>query len=86
MIGENNEKIEKEEIEPKVIDLVEKTGERKNLKGYSGQYGDAVLRERKAYVLARIVKNEQEEDEAANIVIDGACIRTPEEDIKWEEE
>ena len=21
-----------------------------------------------------------------NVVIDGACIRTPEEDIKWEEE
>jgi hypothetical protein len=43
------------------------------------------LRERKAYVLAKISKNGDEEV-IENIIIDGACIRTPEEDIKWEEE
>jgi hypothetical protein len=44
------------------------------------------LRERKAYVLAQIKKGENDEEIVENIVIDGACIRTPEEDIKWEEE
>ena len=29
---------------------------------------------------------ENEEEVVENIVIDGACIRTPEEDIKWAEE
>ena len=75
-----------EEAAPKVLDLTEKTGERKNMKGYEGQYATEVLRERKAYVLSKIVKGENEEEEIVNVVIDGACMRTPEEDIKWEEE
>ena len=44
-----------------------------------------LLRDRKAYVLAKVVKNEQDEEVVENIVIDGACIRTPEEDIVWAE-
>ena len=37
-------------------------------------------------MLVKISKGANEEEIAENIVIDGACIRTPEEDIKWEEE
>jgi hypothetical protein len=68
-----------------VIDLCEKTGERKNMKASADQYAIGLLRERKAYVLSKISKVGDEEV-IDNIVIDGACIRTPEEDIKWEEE
>ena len=45
-----------------------------------------MLRERKAYVLVKIRKGDHDEEIVENVVIDGACIRTPEEDIKWEEE
>lgn len=69
-----------------MIDLSEKTGERKHLKGSGDQYANTLLRERKAYVLVKIGKGTNDEDVVENIVIDGACIRTPEEDIKWEEE
>lgn len=68
------------------MDLSEKTGERKHLKASGDQYANNLLRERKAYVLVKIVKGPNEDETAENIVIDGACIRTPEEDIKWEEE
>jgi len=44
-----------------------------------------LLRDRKAYVLAKVIKNKQDEEELENIVVDGACIRTPEEDIVWAE-
>jgi len=33
-----------------------------------------------------VTRGENDEEVVKNIVIDGACIRTPEEDIKWEEE
>lgn len=77
-----------EEARAKVVDLCEKTGERKHLKGSGDQYAHTLLRERKAYVLVQIKKGgaNGEEELVENIVIDGACIRTPEEDIKWEEE
>jgi hypothetical protein len=45
-----------------------------------------LLRERKAYVLVKVSKGATDEDLIEGIVIDGACIRTPEEDIKWDEE
>lgn len=77
--------IEEEKV-PKVIDLTEKTGERKFLKASGDQYATTLLRERKAYVMCKISKSAAEEDVIEGIVIDGACIRTPEEDIKWEEE
>lgn len=79
-------KVSEEEAKPKVIELCEKTGERKHLKASGEQYATGLLRERKAYVLVQIKKGANEEDVLENIVIDGACIRTPEEDIKWEEE
>ena len=36
--------------------------------------------------MSKISKGANDEEVIDNIVIDGACIRTPEEDIKWEEE
>jgi hypothetical protein len=44
-----------------------------------------LLRDRKAYVLARVFKNDNDEEVLENIVVDGACIRTPDEDIVWAE-
>ncbi len=79
-------KVLEEESKPKVIDLCEKTGERKHMKGSADQYANGLLRERKAYVLTKISKGAADEEVIENIVIDGACIRTPEEDLKWEEE
>lgn len=35
--------------------------------------------------MSKVIKNKQDEEELENIVIDGACIRTPEEDIVWAE-
>jgi hypothetical protein len=65
---------------------LEKTGERKHMKASADQYATGLLRERKAYVLAKIGKGAADEEQIDNIVIDGACIRTPEEDLRWEEE
>lgn len=48
--------------------------------------GNELLRERKAYVLCHIKKGAADEDIVENIVIDGSCMRTPEEDIKWQAE
>ena len=56
------------------------------MKGSGEQYANTLLRERKAYVLVKVEKGPNDEELVNNIVIDGACIRTPEEDIKWEEE
>lgn len=69
-----------------MVDLIEKTGERKHLKASGEEYANTLLRDRKAYVLVKVSKGENDEEVIQNIVIDGACIRTPEEDIKWEEE
>jgi hypothetical protein len=68
------------------VDLCETAGDRKHLKGSADSYANTLLRERKAYVLAKISKGAGDEEIIDNIVIDGACIRTPEEDIKWEVE
>ena len=58
------------------------------MKASADQYATGLLRERKAYVLSKISKGGAAGDEEVidNIVIDGACIRTPEEDLKWEED
>lgn len=34
-------------------------------------------------MLVKIKKNEADEEVMEDVVIDGACIRTPTEDIKW---
>ena len=46
----------------------------------------ALLGERKAYVLTEVKKGEGDEEYVENIVIDGACMRTPEEDLTWADE
>lgn len=56
------------------------------MKGSMDMVATELLRERKAYVLCHVLKNEQDEEYTENIVIDGVCMRTPEEDIKWAEE
>lgn len=71
---------------PKNIELCERTGERKHMRGSLDMMATELLRERKAYVLAHVLRNEQDEEYTENIVVDGACMRTPEEDIKWAEE
>ena len=43
------------------------------------------MRERKAYVFSTVRRDENDEEICEPVVIDGACIRTPEEDIVWEE-
>jgi hypothetical protein len=62
-----------------------KTDERKYLRNALDERGDGILGTKKCYILCKIVKNENDEDVPQDIVIDGACIRTPDEDIKWEE-
>lgn len=68
------------------MELLEKEGDRKFLKNALERNGTELLRERKAYVLCHIKKNDHDEDVVENIIIDGFCMRTPEEDITWAEE
>ena len=79
-------KLETESKVPRLIELLEKEGDRKFMRNNLGKNGTELLRDRKAYVLAHIKKGPADEDVVENIVIDGFCMRTPEEDIKWEEE
>jgi len=44
-----------------------------------------VLKDRKCYVLCRVVRGEGDEEAVESIGVDGACIRTPDEDIVWAE-
>ena len=71
---------------PKIIELNERTGERKHMRGSLDLIATDLLRERKAYVLCQVLKNEADEEYTENIVVDGACMRTPDEDIRWEAE
>ena len=71
---------------PKIIELNERGGERKHMRGGLDLNAAEKLAERKAYVLCKVLRNEQDEEYTENIVVDGACMRTPEEDIKWNEE
>lgn len=85
LCGEQALKIEADSKQPRLIELLEKEGDRKYLRNNLQKNGTDLLRERKAYVLCHIKKN-GEEEVPENIVIDGFCMRTPEEDVKWEEE
>ena len=71
---------------PKIIELNERNGDRKHMRGGLDLSATEKLVERKAYVLCKVLRNEQDEEYTENIVVDGACMRTPEEDIKWNEE
>lgn len=85
LCGEQAIKIEADSKLPRLIELLEKEGDRKYLRNNLQKNGTDLLRERKAYVLCHIKKN-GEEEVTEQIVIDGFCMRTPEEDVKWEEE
>ena len=56
------------------------------MKASADQMATALLGERKAYVLTEVKKGEGDEEYTENIVIDGACMRTPEEDLTWADE
>ena len=76
-----------EEKRKKTTDLVEKQSqERKYLKMGSLEYVNTVLGERRAYTFVEIKKNSDDEDEPFPIKINGAAIRTPDEDIKYDAE
>jgi hypothetical protein len=77
--------VQAESESPKVVELTEKDGTRKHLHQSGEDMASNLLRDRKAYVLARVYKNDNEEEVLENIVVDGACIRTPDEDSVWAE-
>ena len=83
-------KLETEKKRPKKTDLVEKqSDERKFLQAGSRDYANTLLGERRCYKFVEIKKNPEDEnaDEEPHLIkIDGKAIRTPDEDIKWEEE
>jgi hypothetical protein len=72
------------------LDLVEKSsGERKFLKEGSREFANSVLGEKRTYVFVEMKKNPEDdnaEEEPVQISINGKACRTPDEDIKWEEE
>jgi hypothetical protein len=70
---------------------VEKTStERKFLKDGSREYANTVLGEKRTYILVELKKPSEPDaagdEEPVPITINGKACRTPEEDIKWEEE
>jgi len=80
---------EAEEQRKKVTDLVEKaSSDRKFLKAGSTERADTVLAMRRAYNFMEIKTpaDDNAEEEVKLISVNGAAIRTPAEDIKWEEE
>lgn len=87
---EEREKQDGEEERKKVTDLVEKSSdERKYLKAGSREFANTTLGEKRAYVFVELKKNpddETAEEEPVKISINGKACRTPDEDIKWEEE
>jgi hypothetical protein len=72
------------------LDLVEKSsGERKFLKEGSREFANTVLGEKRTYQFVEMKKNPAEEageEEPFPITINGKACRTPDEDIKWDEE
>ena len=90
MCQEAKEKNEKEKEKKKLNELIEKnSGDRKFLKMGSRDFANTTLAERRCYIFVEIKKNEDDpnaEEEVKPISINGAAIRTPAEDIKWEEE
>ena len=56
------------------MELTEKEGERKFLKNSLDKNANELLRERKAYVLCHVKKNDHDEEVIENLVIDGHCI------------
>ena len=80
----NVRRIEEDEKTEKVLDLRTKEHECKYLRNAIEERADSILGPKKAYVLVKVKKAENDEDVLEDIVVDGACIRTPDEDVKWE--
>ena len=55
----------------KVLELEDKSGERKYAKTKSDQYATEFLSEKMSYVLGKVVKNEEDEEEFQALKIDG---------------
>lgn len=53
------------------------------MRQFNEDRADTILGTKKCYVLVKVKKNELDEEVTEDVVIDGACIRTPEQDIKW---
>jgi len=86
---EERDRQDGEEARKKHIDLQEKSsGDRKFLKEGSKDYGNDTLAERRCYVFVEIKppKEGEDEEQAVMVSINGAAIRTPDEDIVWEAE
>lgn len=85
---ENAVKVSREADVSKVCELMERTGERKYMNNSAEEPAHSILRERKAYTFAQVVKGGEdgEEQQCVPIEIDGACIRTPDEDLVWAEQ
>ena len=68
-----------------MCELTERDGTRKHCNQQLEELASGLLKDRKCYVLAKVVRNEADEEVLENIVVDGACIRTPDEDLVWAE-
>ena len=76
-----------EEERKKTLDLLDKgSGDRKFLKDGSRDSASAMLAERRCYQFVEIKQpaDDNAEEEIKPITINGAAIRTPDEDIIWE--
>lgn len=72
LIQTSQEKLLEEAKVDKVLDLEDKSGERKYAKTKADLYANTFLSEKMSYTLGMVTKNEQDEEEFKDIVIDGA--------------
>jgi hypothetical protein len=72
LIQQTMEKYVEEAKQEKVLDLQDKNGDRKYTKTKADSYASEFLTEKMSYVLGKVVKNEQEEEEFKEVKIDGA--------------
>lgn len=86
MIKKTIEDLGTESTAEKVLDLEDKAGDRKFMKTKGDLYANTILTEKMSYIFGKVVKNETDEDEFKSIVINGACIRSLEEDATYDEE
>lgn len=87
LIQKISEEISAEALnESKVLELEDKSGERKYAKSKADQCADEFLSEKMSYVLGKVTKNENGDEEFVKIKIDGACVRTLEEDANYDPE
>lgn len=64
------------------LELVDKQGERKFVKGKLDQYASGFLTDKGSYYLAVVKENAEEENPLELVNVDGYCLRTLEEDEK----